>query len=113
MKNSYDPLIDPRTKEDYAKAINALPGPKVTSRPKKSILVEIYQERLEEQAMEALRQHEADYGPVVFDECDDCNCDPCECGTPVPTDDELGSTGRIAIVAAVVIGLAGILYLVS
>ena len=77
---------------------------------------------IRDRAREDLRQHEADYGPAVFDECDDCNCDPCECAPKddyilklqaAPMDDELGSTGRIAIVAAVVIGLAGILYLVS
>ena len=92
------------SKQELVDAINALPGDKVTTRPKKSILEEIYQERLEDQAVAAARQVEDDMDEVCCDMAD------CDCG-PEPKNDELGATGRIALVAIVVGGLAGILYL--
>ena len=88
------------SKQELVDAINALPGDKVTTRPKKSILEEIYQERLEDQAVAAARQ--------VEDDMDEVCCDMVDC---CPKNDELGATGRIALVAIVVGGLAGILYL--
>ena len=89
------------SKHELVKLINALPGDKVTTRPKKSVLEEIYRERMEEVEMVA-RQVEDDMDEVC---CDMTDCCPC--------DSEWGITGRLAIVTMVVVGLAGIIYLVS
>ena len=70
------------SKQELVDAINALPGDKVTTRPKKSILEEIYQERLEDQAVAAARQV-VDDNEELLDEMPDC----------CPDNDELGAVG--------------------
>ena len=96
--------MKPMTKQQLVKLINAYPGDPVTTRPKKSVLEEILRERIEDARMEdaaqAARQFE--------DDMDEVCCDMVDC---CPKNDELGATGRIALVAIVVGGLAGILYL--
>ena len=60
--------LEQYTKVQLAEMINKLPGNKVSDRPKKSILIEIYRERLEEHMEEMSRKEEVLFPVEPVDE---------------------------------------------
>ena len=91
--------MKPMTKKQLVKLINAYPGDPVTTRPKKSVLEEILRERVEDARMEEAAQ--------AARQVEDANRDMLK---QLAKDPEWGSTGIIALVAALCIAVAGLVW---